>query len=91
MRAGRGLIDEEERAILRSFGGKVDEIFFIAVAKDRPLCPDYYSEPKRFARIVVDFTSNVFDEYLDLAFADDKARLDNFAIYLQNQERKWKG
>jgi len=32
-----------------------------------------------------------FDEYSDLSFEDEKARLDNFAIYLQRDEPEFKG
>lgn len=87
----RGLIDEEQGFMVRSYKDKIDEIFYFAAAKDRALCPAYYAEPERLAQITVDFISGVFDEYSDLAFSDEKARLDNFAIYLQKEKPTWKG
>ncbi len=87
----KGFIDEEEGLIVRSFKEKIDRIFYYASAKDRGLCPSYYAEPENFARIGMDFTSRAFDRYSDLAFADEKARLDNFAIYLKTDKPTWRG
>src|SRR5215212_3382093 len=85
-----GFIDEEEGLIVRSFKEKVDKIFYIAAAKDRGLCPSYYAQPEKFAGIVMDFFSGAFEQYSDLSFVDEKARLDNFAIYLQKDKPTWK-
>jgi hypothetical protein len=87
----KGLIDEEAGLIIRSYKDKVDKVFYLASAKDRALCQEYYAAPETFAQIVVDFTSGIFDEYSDLAFEDEKARLDNFAIYLLKEKPGWKG
>ena len=38
----------------------------------------------------MDFDSRAFDEYSDLTFVDEKARLDNLAIYLQKDQPSWK-
>lgn len=86
----RGFIDEEEGLIVRAFKERIDRIFYVASAKDRSLCPSYYAEPKKFAQIVLDFTSRPFDRYSDLVFEDEKARLDNFAIYLNEDKSAWK-
>jgi hypothetical protein len=87
----KGLIDEEEGLIVRGYKDKIDKVFYFASEKDRSLCQNYYAEPEKFAQVVVDFTSGVFDEYSDLAFVDEKARLDNFAIYLLKEKPGWKG
>ena len=85
-----GFIDAEEGLIVRAFREKIDRIFYIASAKDRGLCPSYYAEPEKFAQIVLDFSSGPYDQYSDLEFADEKARLDNFAIYLNRDKPTWK-
>lgn len=87
----KGFFDEEDGFIVRSYKDKVDKVFYLASAKDRGLCQNYYAEPEKFAQIVVDFTSGIFDEYSDLVFAAEKARLDNYAIYLLKEKPTWKG
>ena len=87
----KGFIDEKDGLIVRSYKEKIDRIFYIATAKDRTRCPGYYAEPEQFARIYIDFISRVFDEYSNLTFEDEKGRLENFGIYLQQDQPTWKG
>ena len=87
----KGYMDEENGLIVRSYKETIDRIFYIATPRERRRCPDYYAEPEEFARIYIDFTSRAFDEYSDLTFVNEKARLDNFAIYLQKDQPTWKG
>ena len=87
----KGFIDDDDGLIVRSYKEKIDRIFYIATAKDRTRCPSYYAEPEQFARIYIDFNSRAFDEYSNLTFVNEKARLDNFAIYLQQDQPTWKG
>jgi hypothetical protein len=86
----QGFIDDEHGIMIRSFKGNIDKIFYIATAKDRMICANYYSKPEEFARIVIHFNSGRFDQYSELSFADEKARLDNFAIYLLEEKPTWK-
>lgn len=86
----KGFINEEEGLIVRAFKEKIDRIFYVASAKDRSLCPSYYANPEQFAQIVLDFAPKAFDQYSDWAGADEKARLDNFAIYLRIDKPTWK-
>jgi hypothetical protein len=48
-----GYIDDENGIVVRAFKGKVDEIAYIAPAKERHLCPQYYENPEGFVRIMV--------------------------------------
>lgn len=79
-----GYIDEEDGMTIRTLNGKIEEISYIAAKKDRHLCPSYYENPEQSMRVIVDFRTK-FDEYGNISFGDEKARLDNFAIQLQNE------
>ena len=80
-----GLIDERDGLVIQAFKGYVNEICYIANIQDRKLCESYYENPEAFIRIFVDFYRGKFDEYQNLPFEDEKARLDNFAIQLQSE------
>jgi hypothetical protein len=79
-------INEEDGLIVRAFKGTVDQIVYLASALDKPQCPSYYENLERFVRLMICGLGSKFDEYGDIAFADEKARLDNFAIQLQSQD-----
>jgi len=81
-------INDEEGMIIRGYKGTVDKRFYFATAKERGLCPGYYEDPEKFAKILLDYLPRKFDEYSDLPFEDEKARLDNFAIHLRQSEPK---
>lgn len=81
-----GFVNEEDGLVIRTRKGIVEEIVYVASAVDRPRCSDYYSNLESFVRAVL-ITCGLrskFDEYGDLLFSDEKARLDNFAIQLLN-------
>jgi hypothetical protein len=80
-----GLIDDVDGVVIQMFKGYVSLICYIANIEDRKLCGSYYEHPEGFVSILVDFFSRKFDEYEKLPFEDEKARLDNFAIQLQNE------
>jgi hypothetical protein len=40
---------------IRTLDGKIQQINYYEAAKDTHLCPSYYSGPKRFCEILVDF------------------------------------
>ena len=80
-----GLIDDVDGLVIRTFKGYVNVICYIANIQDRKLCGSYYEHPEAFVRIFVDFLSGKFDQYQNLPFEDEKARLDNFAIQLQSE------
>lgn len=81
-----GLVNEEEGLVIRTRKGIVEEMVYIASAVDRPRCPSPYSDVERFAGLTVFRCGLIrkFDEYGDILFSDEKARLDNFAITLEN-------
>ena len=78
-------VNEEDGLIVRAFKGTVDQIVYVASALDKPQCPSYYENLEGMVRLMACGLSLRFDEYGDIAFSDEKARLDNFAIQLQSQ------
>ena len=59
---------------------------YLAVAVDRSRCPGYYEKLEGFVSVpVCGLPALKFDEYGDISFSDEKARLDNFAIQLTHQ------
>lgn len=80
-----GLIDDVDGIVIRTFKGYVDEICYIANIQDTKLCRSFYEHAEGFISVLVDFFSRKFDEYQNLPFEDEKARLDNFAIQLQSE------
>ncbi len=84
-------INEQEGLIVRTFNSKVEQIIYIASATDKGLCPSYYENSESIAGVIVcalPVSQAKFDEYGDLSFADEKSRLDNFAIQLQKTTAK---
>ena len=81
----KGLIDEDDGIMVRSFKDQIDTMFYLPTSADRGRCPSYYEEIEAFARIRLHFVPRVFDRYSDLEFDDEKARLDNFGIYLTKE------
>src|SRR6266496_2215459 len=77
------------RALERE-GENVDSITYEPAAKDSYLrCSN--SSAQRADPNEKEYLIRKFDEYSDLSFEDEKARLDNFAIYLQKSEPEFKG
>jgi hypothetical protein len=79
-------VNEEDGLIVRGFKGIIDQIVYVASALDRPQCPSYYENLERLVHILVCGLVSKFDEYGGIAFSDEKARLENFAIQLQSQD-----
>ncbi|HEV8429356.1 MAG TPA: hypothetical protein VGQ41_15755 [Pyrinomonadaceae bacterium] len=79
-------LNEEDGMIVRAFKSSVDQIVYVASALDKPQCPSYYENLEGLVHIMVCGLSLRFDEYGDIAFSDEKARLNNFAIQLQSQD-----
>jgi len=72
---------EEGIAIDATSNGEVISLEYFARPKDSPLrCPVPQGGDAR-----------KFDEYSNIPFSDEKARLDNFAIHLQQNEPQFKG
>ena len=81
-----GFIDKKDGLVIRALKGVVEELVYFAAASDQARCSAYYENPENFVQIMVCGWRGVFDEYGDLRLADEKARLDNFAIQLANDE-----
>ena len=79
-------IDEQEGLIIRTFRSRVEEIVYIASAAAKAFCPSYYENPETFVRLFVCGSYSMkFDEFGDLSAKEERARLDNYAIQLENQ------
>ena len=79
-------IDKKEGLVIRTLKGMVEELVYLPAASDQARCSGYYENPEGFVQIYVCGWVTPFDEYGDIRFADEKARLDNFAIQLMNEE-----
>ena len=79
-------IDKQDGLVILARNGKVEELVYFANASDQARCSGYYDHPEEFVR--VGFACGLpFDQYGNIRFSDEKARLDNFAIQLQNEEK----
>lgn len=79
-----GFIDDKEGLVIRAYEGKVQQMIYFASAADRARCPGYLENPETLVEIMRCGLISNFDEYGDISFADERARLDNFAIQIQN-------
>jgi hypothetical protein len=79
-----GYISDEDGLVLRLEHGKVREICYIATSKERKLCPEYYEGAEEMVRVGAPHFVK-FDEWGDIRFTDEKARLDNAFISLSQQ------
>ena len=83
----KGFINEEEGLVITVFKGKVKELVYLPSAVDRSRCSSYYVNLENLVSVpVCGLPATKFDEYGDLPFSDEKARLDNFAIQLASQQ-----
>ncbi|HKR60900.1 MAG TPA: hypothetical protein VJS64_14355 [Pyrinomonadaceae bacterium] len=83
-----GYFNEREGLVIRTFKGNVEQIIYLASAEDRNLCPSYYENPEAAVNVFVcglSLGARKFDEYGDIPFDDEKPRLDNIAIELQQE------
>ena len=48
----RGYIDEQTGLLLKTFGGEIFQINYIAARKDWKVCPTYYRRPREFVEVV---------------------------------------
>ena len=84
-----GFVSEEEGFAIRVFEKKVQAMVYVASASDRGRCPSFYQNIEGLVQTSAGLGCGLlakFDEYGDLPFSDEKARLDNFAIQLVNDE-----
>jgi hypothetical protein len=86
-RGFEGFIDNDEGLVIRAYKGKVDQMIYLASSADRARCPEYLENPEAAVQIMLCGLIPKFDEYGDINFSDEKARLDNFAIQLKNSEK----
>jgi hypothetical protein len=80
-----GLVDEQEGIVVRVATQFVEEVVYIPSLNDRPRCPKFFGNLEDFVKILPKIVCGLaFDNYGDIRFSDEKARLDNFAIQLLN-------
>jgi len=76
--------NDEEGIRIETFEGKVNSIIYTPAAKDSHLrCPG--SSAQQSSDAEKEYFIRKFDEYSNISFNDEKARLDNLAIYLQRE------
>lgn len=76
--------NDEEGIRIETFEGKVNSITYTPAAKDSDLrCPSASAQQSSDAG--KEYFIRKFDEYSNISFNDEKARLNNLAIYLQQQ------
>lgn len=82
-----GYIDQSEGLVIRTFKGRVDQINYLASAQDKHLCPSYYENAETSVQLMICGLGFIrkFDEYGDISFNDEKARLENIAVELQKE------
>lgn len=84
-----GFVNEQEGFVFRVFKGNVEQMVYGPSAADRRRCPAYYDNFEHSVRISLRLGCVLplkFDEYGDIRFSDEKARLDNFGIQLLNMK-----
>lgn len=84
-----GFLNEQEGFVVRVFKGNVEQLVYGASAFDRGRCSAYYNNFENSVRISLRPACGLlfrFDEYGDIRFSDEKARLDNFGIQLLNMK-----
>lgn len=76
--------NDEEGVRIETYQGKVNNITYVPAAKDSYLqCPGSFAQQSSDEE--KEYFIRKFDEYSNISFNDEKARLDNLAIYLQRQ------
>ena len=80
-----GLIDEQQGVVVRVATKFVEEVVYVPSVSDRPRCAKYFNNLEDSVKPVPPITCWLsFEQYGNIRFEDEKARLDNFAIQLQN-------
>lgn len=83
-----GFISTQEGFVFRIFQGNVGEMLYFASAVDSERCPSYYKDLESTVRINLERACGFGHDYGDISWSDEKARLDNFAIQLLNDEEE---
>jgi hypothetical protein len=78
-----GFIDDKDGLVIRAFKGLVEEIVYLPYASDRERCSSYYENPENFVLRQVFVCGLPLDQYGNIRWDDEQARLDNLAIQLQ--------
>ena len=82
-------VNEDEGFAVRVSGQNVQQMVFTASASDRSRCSGNYVNLDDSVRVFACALPTQFDEHGDIDFEDEMARLDNFAIQLQNSEAEY--
>lgn len=75
-------INEEDGLLIQTSQGKISEMIYVPSRSDRLMCPDFYGNLEGLLTPII--CGLAFDSFGDIRFADEKARLDNFAIQISN-------
>jgi hypothetical protein len=80
-----GLVDEQEGVVVRVATQFVEEVVYVPTLSDRARCPKFFNNLEDFVKVAAkNFCGMALDNYGNIRFSDEKGRLDNFAIQLQN-------
>lgn len=80
-----GLIDEQQGVVVRVATKFVEKVVYVPSLSERPRCSTYFNNLEDFVKPTPIFRCGMaFDQYGNIRFEDEKARLDNFAIQLIN-------
>lgn len=81
-----GLLDEQQGIVVRVAKEFVEEVVYVPTLSERPRCSKYFNNLEDFVKVFPKIVCGIaLDNYGDIRFSDEKARLDNFAIQLENE------
>jgi hypothetical protein len=84
-----GFISTAEGLVIRVYQGNLQEMIYFASAVDSARCPSYYQDFESAVQTNLGRPCSVgVNDYGDISWSDEKARLDNFAIQLLNDEKE---
>ena len=82
-----GFISTQEGFVVRVFKQNVEKMVYFASDLDSKQCPGYSDYFERVVNIMPLPACGLDNDYGDISWSDEKARLDNFAIQLLNDEK----
>ena len=77
-------INEADGLLIRASNGKVSEMIYVPSESDRRVCSGFYGSLEGL--LLPPPIGTAFDDFGDIRFSDEKARLDNFAIRLSQEK-----
>jgi hypothetical protein len=83
-----GLIDEEQGILVGVVKQFVEEVVYVPSLRDRSRCAKYFNNVEEIIKPIPKIICVLaFDNYGDIRFSDEQARLDNFAIQIDHEPK----